>query len=87
MLNYRKINVADDETIARIIRHNLEKLHLDIPGTAYFDPELNHLSTYYNAAPDKRTYFIALDEANQVAGWQRIIFQFLLYRPTTRTMF
>lgn len=68
MLKYRRINSADDEAIASIIRANLEKLHLNIPGTAYFDPELDHLSTYYNADSKKRAYFIALDETDQVMG-------------------
>lgn len=51
MLKYRRIN--DDEVLAEIIRANLEKLHLNIPGTAYFDPELDHLSVYYNSDPKK----------------------------------
>ena len=68
MLNYRKIEAADDKRIAEIIRTNLEKLHLDIPGTAYFDPELEHLSAYYNGDPSGRAYFVALDEAGQVIG-------------------
>ena len=46
MLKYRRIEPSDDERIAEIIRANLEKAHLDIPGTAYFDPELDHLSAY-----------------------------------------
>ena len=68
MLNYRKIEIVDDARIAQIIRANLKKLHLNIPGTAYFDPELDHLSDYYNSKPDKRVYFIALNEDGQVAG-------------------
>lgn len=68
MLNYRKIEAADDERIAKIIRENLRRLHLDIPGTAYFDPELDHLSVYYNGDPGKRAYFVALDEGGQVTG-------------------
>lgn len=68
MLNYRKIEASDDKRIAQIIRTNLEKLHLDIPGTAYFDPELEHLSSYYNCNSSKRIYYVALDEAGQVIG-------------------
>lgn len=68
MLHYRKIQASDDGRIAEIIRANLEKLHLDIPGTAYFDPELDHLSAYYDSEPAKRAYFVALDEAEQVIG-------------------
>ena len=68
MLKYRRICAADDETIAGIIRTNLENLHLNIPGTAYFDPELDRLSAYYNAEPERRAYFVALDERDQVVG-------------------
>ena len=50
-MKYRKIKEADDKKIAEIIRENLQRLHLDIPGTAYFDPELDHLSAYYNNDP------------------------------------
>ena len=68
MLNYRKIEPADDKRIAEIIRANLEKFHLDIPGTAYFDPELDHLSAYYNSSPSGRAYFVALSADGQVIG-------------------
>ena len=68
MLKYRKIEAKDDPQIVRIIRNNLEKAHLDIPGTAYFDPELDHLSTYYDSDAKKRVYFIALNEAETVIG-------------------
>ena len=68
MLKYRRICAADDETIAGIIRTNLEKLHLNVPGTAYFDPELDRLSAYYNAEPERRAYFVALDEQERVVG-------------------
>lgn len=68
MLKYRKIEAKDDPQIAKIIRNNLEKVHLDIPGTAYFDPELDHLSIYYDSDAKKRVYFIALNEAGEVIG-------------------
>ena len=68
MLEYRKIEAADDGRIAEIIRRNLEKLHLNLPGTAYFDPELDHLSAYYNENTSRRAYFVALDEQGKVVG-------------------
>lgn len=68
MLHYRTITAADDAALAKIIRTNLEQLQLDIPGTAYFDPELDHMSQYYAKAPKKRAYFIALDETEKVVG-------------------
>lgn len=68
MLNYRSLTAADDATLASIIRTSLEQMHLNLPGTAYFDPELDHLSAYYAREPKKRTYFVALDDAGQVVG-------------------
>ena len=65
---FRKIKPSDDGRIAEIIRANLEKARLDIPGTAYFDPELDHLSEYYNSDPAKRVYFVALGEEGEVVG-------------------
>ena len=55
----RPILPEDDAHLAEIIRQNLEKKHLNIPGTAYFDPELAHLSRFYAALPEKRAYFVA----------------------------
>ncbi|CDA72805.1 putative uncharacterized protein [Ruminococcus sp. CAG:579] len=46
MLNYRKIEPADDKALAELIRANLEYCHLDIAGTVYFDPELDHMSGF-----------------------------------------
>ena len=68
MLNYRSLTAADDAALASIIRTSLEQMHLNLPGTAYFDPELDHLSAYYAQKPKKRTYFVALDDAGQVVG-------------------
>lgn len=66
--NMHLITEDDDAAIAAIIRANLERYHLDIPGTAYFDPELDHLSRYYNGEPDERAYFILTDGSGQVIG-------------------
>ena len=46
-IKIRQITTADDSVIAEIIRTNLKKFNLDIPGTAYYDPELDCLSKYY----------------------------------------
>ena len=65
-IKIRTITAADNPAIAEIIRTNLKKFHLDIPGTAYFDPELDCLSEYYSALPEKRAYFIA--EGDEIIG-------------------
>ncbi len=64
----RPITEADDPFIADIIRTNLKRYHLDIPGTVYYDPEVDHLSRYYHALPDKRGYFIVEGDDGQVIG-------------------
>lgn len=67
-VHIRPITAADDAAIAAIIRDNLRAAHLDIPGTAYFDPELEHLSAFYDAAPEKRGYVIVTDDDGRVIG-------------------
>ena len=67
-ITIRPITSQDDQAIAEIIRGNLRAYHLDIPGTAYFDPELDCLSEYYNAQPDKRRYFVAEGQSATVVG-------------------
>lgn len=68
MLHTRMLTPADDARIAAIIRANLKAHGLDVPGTVYFDPELDHLSAFYAQNPGKRAYFVALDDAGQAAG-------------------
>ncbi len=63
-----RITPEDDAEIAAIIRSNLERFHLNLPGTVYFDPELDHLSTFYCEALDKRAYFILSDTEGHVVG-------------------
>ena len=62
MIQYRILETADNATLAGIIRSNLEKYHLDIPGTADYEAQLDNLSEYYAACPEKRIYMIAYDE-------------------------
>lgn len=54
--------------MARLVRESLRRHGLDIPGTAYFDPELDHLSVHYALRPDRRAYFIAEGPAGRVLG-------------------
>ena len=67
-ITIRPITAADDAAIAGIIRENLRAYHLDIPGTAYFDEELDHLSGYYSVLPEKRGYFVAVSDERTVIG-------------------
>lgn len=67
-ITIRPITAVDDERMGTIARANLKAFGLDIPGTAYFDPEIMHLSSYYAVAPEKRTYFVAEDAGGRVLG-------------------
>lgn len=63
----RPIEAQDDASIADIIRRGLEAYGLDRPGTAYFDPELDHLSSHYSNGP-RRAYYIAELDGTVVGG-------------------
>ena len=65
-MKIRSIKKEDDLSLAKIIRTNLEFYNLAIPGTAYYDPELNHLSHYYEKSP-RRNYFVVI-ENNEIVG-------------------
>lgn len=67
-IKIREIESKDDPKIAKIIRENLRKYHLDIPGTAYYDPELDHLSHYYAQKRNLRAYFAAETEDGEIVG-------------------
>ena len=57
-----------DLALADLIRFNLKKHHLDIPGTVYFDGNLNHLSAFYLADPAKRYYYVVTDDSDKLIG-------------------
>lgn len=66
-MNYRIIEPKDNLILANIIRDNLKANKLDIPGTVYFDENLNNLSDFYLASP-QRAYYIALDDNDNIIG-------------------
>lgn len=63
----REIKETDNLPIAAIIRKNLEEVGLDLPGTAYFDPELERLSHFYQHLPNA-SYWVLVNEHEQVTG-------------------
>ena len=38
---------SDNETAAKLVRDNLKRFGLDLPGTVYFDDMLDHLSDFF----------------------------------------
>ena len=65
-MEYRPIKPEYDATIAAIIRSTLKAHHLDIPGTAYYDTSLDHLSAYYDRPG--RCYYVLLVNETVIGG-------------------
>ena len=66
-MQFRIIEPKDNLILANIIRDNLKANKLDIPGTVYFDENLNNLSDFYLAS-SQRAYFIVLDDNDNIIG-------------------
>ncbi|MCR5278655.1 MAG: GNAT family N-acetyltransferase [Lachnospiraceae bacterium] len=67
-MNITELKPEYDLALADLIRVNLKKHALDIPGTVYFDDNLNHLSDFYLADPCKRYYYILTDDNDKLVG-------------------
>ena len=63
-----RLTAQYDAALAELIRKILKAHHLDIPGTVYFDKGLDHLSRFYSDYPEKRAYFIFLNDEEQLIG-------------------
>ncbi len=67
MIQIKPIQSSDNLALSQIIRESLETNDLAIPGTAYFDPELTDLTSYYQASPN-RQYFVAKSAQGVIWG-------------------
>lgn len=67
-LEFQALAPEHDAALAALIRRSLEAHDLALPGTAYFDAGLDHLSDYYAALPDRRAYFVLLDGGRLAGG-------------------
>lgn len=57
----REIRKEDNEQVKAIIQTSLQSLGLAIPGTAYFDPQLNDLYHYYNSLNHAKYWVVERD--------------------------
>ncbi|MFF2479733.1 GNAT family N-acetyltransferase [Paenibacillus sp. NPDC058071] len=62
----REIKNEDNAKIKKVIQDSLESLGLAIPGTAYFDPQLNDLHHYYNNLNHAKYWVVEME--NEVVG-------------------
>ena len=65
-MEYKQLTPEHDAALAALIRVNLKAHRLDIPGTAYYDDGLDHLSSFYTHPG--RVYFVLLDGETVVGG-------------------
>ncbi|MYL58100.1 GNAT family N-acetyltransferase [Virgibacillus halodenitrificans] len=63
----REIKDQDNKKMEQIIKRSLEQVGLDIPGTAYFDPQLGNLSAFYKDKSNAN-YWVAVTEEDEVIG-------------------
>ncbi|MET3682742.1 putative acetyltransferase [Alkalibacillus flavidus] len=66
-MHIREIETKDNQTIEHIIKSSLESYGLDIPGTAYVDPQLSNLTQFYEA-DDDAAYWVAENGDGRVVG-------------------
>ncbi|MEW4370383.1 GNAT family N-acetyltransferase [Paenibacillus kandeliae] len=66
-MNIREIQPKDNYAIEQIIKRSLESFQLNLPGTAYFDPQLSNLAEYYQQH-DKAKYWVAVNDHDEVLG-------------------
>ncbi|WP_322925019.1 GNAT family N-acetyltransferase [Paenibacillus campi] len=66
-MKIRPIEPRDNAAIERIIKQSLESFALNLPGTAYFDPQLSQLADYYNSSP-RIAYWVAVNDEDIVVG-------------------
>ncbi len=67
-MRFDKITTKDDKALADIVRDNLKKHNLNLPGTAYYDENLNYLSMFYLEKDAKRFYYVLRDDEDNVIG-------------------
>lgn len=57
----REIKKEDNTKVKEIIQDSLKSLGLAVPGSAYFDPQLNDLYQYYNNLKHANYWVVELD--------------------------
>ncbi|RYG72457.1 GNAT family N-acetyltransferase [Lentibacillus lipolyticus] len=66
-MRIREMEERDNKSMEQIVKRSLESFGLDIPGTAYYDPQLRHLAQFYKQQPCAK-YWVAVNEQDEVVG-------------------
>ncbi|MGX7132957.1 GNAT family N-acetyltransferase [Enterococcus massiliensis] len=65
-MKLRKMTKADNPAIKKLVQDSLKTLGYDIPGTAYFDPQLDDLFNYYRTHSPGQYWVI--EQEHQIIG-------------------
>lgn len=65
-VEYKPLTPQYDPALAKLIRSALKTFCLDIPGTVYFDENLDHLSQFYSS--EGRSYYVLLQNGVFIGG-------------------
>lgn len=66
-MKLREMAYEDRYQVKELVQKSLKKLGFDKPGTAYYDPELNDLYSFYSQQ-NNGNYWVIEDEQNIVGG-------------------
>lgn len=58
----RTISHPDNLAVKQIIQQSLKSRGFDLPGTAYFDPQLNDLTSYYTTIPNAAYWVLEIND-------------------------
>jgi putative acetyltransferase len=67
-MKIREIEERDNQPMEQIIKRSLESFNLNIPGTAYFDPQLSTLAQFYRDTPNAKYWVVENEQAEVVGG-------------------
>jgi len=66
-MELRVMTQNDNLAVKRLIQESLELVGFNLPGTAYYDPQLADLYSYYTQTPNSR-YWVVVDQGAIIAG-------------------
>jgi len=66
-MKIREMEEKDNQKMEQIIKRSLESFNLNIPGTAYFDPQLSNLAQFYKDQSNAK-YWVAVNEQDEAVG-------------------
>lgn len=66
-MEIREIQKKDNRQVQSLIQNILKSFSLDIPGTAYYDPQLANLTEHYQRK-GQGSYWVVVTDQDQVVG-------------------